>query len=505
MDAVLCPRASWLEGVVAESFNPYRDWLGFASGQRPATHYDWFGLNPLESDAEKIHRAIAQLLAKVRGIRPGNRTPAWREIIEEISIAKACLTDPAAKAAYDAQLHGAAGAASRDAAVAPRPASPQAKGAAPRAATGKTGAPVTQAAQTGSSPHPPPPVPLERPAAPANQPTATFPPAAIPVPLSVPPSSPQPSAGQPPPAPIPLQGRTAPLPVDPSQVGQARPAQPGVAVYPPEYAPAPDAYPAPATVPLVRVTKPNARLRRRKTSLARRTIQWLLSLLVLLAIVIGFFQYQRHLNDRSLARVRPPEPKAVTKRLPAPDPAVTAAEELRRKKAGMQQNLTDLVAALAARDLPAAEALVAQARANASSPDDQKTVDKYEKLSKNVGEFWRIIADRVSKFRPQEEVALGKTRIFVVEVQDGRFSFKYGRKIFNSTIETMPSWLVIALADSDLTSDGPSKELYGAFLAVDPEGDRARARALWSEAASAGITIDESLPSLDSLPAAQEQ
>ena len=171
----------------------------------------------------------------------------------------------------------------------------------------------------------------------------------------------------------------------------------------------------------------------------------------------------------------------------------------------MQENLTDVVGALAARDIPTAEALVAEARSNASSPDDQKTVDKYEKLSQDVGEFWRIMADRVSKFRPQEEVALGKTRIIVVEAQGGRFSFKYGRKIFNGTIETMPSWLVIVLADGSMTSDGRSKELYGAFLAVDPEGDRTRAGALWSEAAVAGIPIEESLPALDSLPVAQKQ
>jgi hypothetical protein len=44
--------------------------------------------------------------------------------------------------------------------------------------------------------------------------------------------------------------------------------------------------------------------------------------------------------------------------------------------------------------------------------------------------------------------------------------------------------------------------MYGAFLAVDPDGDRTRARSLWSEAAKMGVNIDQLLPSLDSLPTA---
>ncbi|NLY02626.1 MAG: hypothetical protein GXY83_41635 [Rhodopirellula sp.] len=416
---------------MAESFDPYRDWLNFASGQRPVTHYALFGLEPLESDADEIRRAIAQLMAKVRGIRPGNRMRVWQEMIDEISTAKACLTDPAAKAAYDAQLSGSLGMA--------------------RAA----------------SHHP----------------------------------------GCPRPIPIALQSCPTPQPADSSQAPQAWPGQPDVAARPPEYVPpASDSDTAPSPVPSGIVVRPDARLRRRNTSIAYRTFKGLLSLLVLLAIGVGFVKYRRYLNDRPLARVRQPDPTAVdtsTGRLPGHDSADTAAEEF--LKVSMQKNLTELVAALAARDISVAEGFMDQARANASSPDDQKTVDKYERLFEDVREFWRIIGDRVSKFRPQEEVALGKTRIIVVEARGGRFSFRYGRKIFEGPIETMPTWLVVVLADGNLDSDGRSKELYGAFLAVDPEGDRSRARALWSEAASAGVKIEESLPSLDSLLATQSQ
>jgi hypothetical protein len=278
---------------------------------------------------------------------------------------------------------------------------------------------------------------------------------------------------------------------------------------------APDPYAGQIAVPFEVFAEPTpVQVPRQTSTMAGLAIKLLLSLLlvvVVLAALIGFVMYQRYTKNRSIARVQQPEPAKAAEppdelsRLTIGDTGKPTTEELRQKTANLQTSLAYLVAAMAKRDIPGAEFLVAQARANAHSPNDQKTVDKYEKLSQDVREFWRIIKDRVSKFKPSEEVTLGKTRVIVVEAQDGRFSIKYGSKIFNYTVETMPTWLVTAMADSSLTRDSASKEFYGAFLAVDPEGDRSRARALWSEAANTGVKIDQLLPSLDSLPPTQKQ
>jgi hypothetical protein len=572
--SVICPpsRAPWLNGPVADSFNPYRDWLGLANGQRPATYYGLFGLKPLENDAAKIRKAIVRLVTRLRGIQPGDRTREWQKIIKELSLAKACLTDPAAKAAYDARLRagrGATGKASREVSVAEPPASPQAEGGTSPAAEGKPQAPAKAQQTTKGS---------KAPAFSKDAPPAAFPPAAgsdasvpalptsgaagqtpgfhgyqlPPIPSGPPgdvgppltaaaqagnapaqgnqgyqlppiPSGPPGNVGPPlaaaaqadnAPAPE-YQGYVPPIPDIPLDdfhfpSGDAVPAgdvEPDAAAnsaddMPFDFDPQADQYAIPADV----FWDPNAEEAPQRTwTLAGVTIACLLLLVVVLGGLTGFVLYQRYNANLSLARARQPKPVKVAKPVPgvprpaAPDPGQVAAE-LAQKKASLQKNLTELVAALAKRDLAAAQALVAQARANALSPDDQKTVAKYEKLSDDVREFWRILGARVRKFQPSEEVSLGKTRIVVVEAQEGRFSFRYGSKILSYTLETLPTWLVTALADANLADDGPSKELYGAFLALDPEGDRARAQALWAEAAQRGIPVDQLLPPLDTLP-----
>ena len=119
-------------------------------------------------------------------------------------------------------------------------------------------------------------------------------------------------------------------------------------------------------------------------------------------------------------------------------------------------------------------------------------------------DFWRVVGDRVKKFRPAEEVPLGKTRIIVLEAEDGKFSVKAGRRIINCSIETIPVWLVNALIEGMPANDRPSKKAYAAFLALDPEGDRARAKELWSGLASTDNTVESLLALLDSLPLAAE-
>lgn len=551
-------RASLLNGPVADSFNPYRDWLGLANEQRPATHYGLFGLKPLESDAAKIRKAMAQLAAKLRGIHPGDHTREWQKIIKELSLAKACLTDPAAKAAYDAQLRAsgeASEAVSRDVPMTEPPASPQTKKEATPATKGKPRTPA-KPQRTIKDPQAPS-------SAKASPPAATPPggaagktsafqgvlppiPTAPPTGFNLPPipgaptghAPPQEYPGYLPPIPgVPPVGTGLP-PADTAQDDYGEPEEsedypPPVPSVSPDYTAFPPGddepidYPDPEiaayrpaanvpsasdhdtnqfVIPADVFWDPNVEETPERTwTLAGVMIACLIFLVVVLGSLTGFVLYQRHTANLALARARQAKPVEVAKPAPeaprptAPDPA-KLAEELARKKASLQKNLTELVAALAKRDLAAAQGLVAQARANAQSPDEQAIVAKYAKLGDDVREFWQIIGGRVSKFQPSEEVALGKTRIIVVGVRDGRFSFRYGSKIFSYTLESLPTWLVVALADGNLPDDGPSKELYGAFLAVDPEGDRPRAQTLWAEAAKLGLKVDQLLPALDTLP-----
>ena len=89
---------------MADSFDPYFEWLGIESGGQPPDHYRLLGLQQFESDAELIGRAADAAMAKVRRIRPGANLAEWSQMLDRLGAAKTCLLDPASKQAYDESL-----------------------------------------------------------------------------------------------------------------------------------------------------------------------------------------------------------------------------------------------------------------------------------------------------------------------------------------------------------------------------------------------------------------
>jgi hypothetical protein len=89
---------------VAESFNPYAEWLGVRSAAARPNHYELLRLEPFESDQDAILTAANMQMAKVRGIRPGEHLDHWRRLLDELGAAKRCLTDGMEKPQYDAAL-----------------------------------------------------------------------------------------------------------------------------------------------------------------------------------------------------------------------------------------------------------------------------------------------------------------------------------------------------------------------------------------------------------------
>ncbi len=89
---------------MGENFNPYREWLGIESDGVPPDHYALFGLQRLESDADKIRLAAGKQKARVRSIRPGDHVNQWRALLDQLDTASRCLNNPEAKQIYDEQL-----------------------------------------------------------------------------------------------------------------------------------------------------------------------------------------------------------------------------------------------------------------------------------------------------------------------------------------------------------------------------------------------------------------
>ncbi len=89
---------------MAESFDPYLQWLGIRDKQRPPNHYRLLGLELFEEDEKVIGGAADRQMAHVRTFQSGKYSEVSQQILNELAAAKICLLSAQKKAKYDAQL-----------------------------------------------------------------------------------------------------------------------------------------------------------------------------------------------------------------------------------------------------------------------------------------------------------------------------------------------------------------------------------------------------------------
>src|SRR5437016_14590192 len=75
-------------------------WLGLPAGAWPPDHYTLLGLSPGERDVARIEQHVHDRLAKLRCYQLSHPDQAT-EAMNRLAQAFLCLTDPAAKKAYD--------------------------------------------------------------------------------------------------------------------------------------------------------------------------------------------------------------------------------------------------------------------------------------------------------------------------------------------------------------------------------------------------------------------
>lgn len=88
----------------ADDFDPYVEWLGIVSPERPPDHYTLLGLELFESDEGAVNEACESRVAQLRTYQAGPRGKHTQELINRIVRARNCLTNPATKADYDQAL-----------------------------------------------------------------------------------------------------------------------------------------------------------------------------------------------------------------------------------------------------------------------------------------------------------------------------------------------------------------------------------------------------------------
>lgn len=87
-----------------EKFDPYHRWLGIPADEQPPNHYRLLAIGLFEADHEAIRDAVEQRMAHVRTYQLGPHSAISQKILNELAAAKACLLNPAKKAAYDELL-----------------------------------------------------------------------------------------------------------------------------------------------------------------------------------------------------------------------------------------------------------------------------------------------------------------------------------------------------------------------------------------------------------------
>lgn len=129
---------------MSTSFDPYFEWLGIPPSEQPPDHYRLLGIERFEHDPNVVAAAADRQIAFVVGLQKGERAGLARGLVNELSAARSCLLNPAAKAEYDSALRSRlpAGATADQRVARPAPRSP----AEPPAGT--TGAPAAPAAPT---------------------------------------------------------------------------------------------------------------------------------------------------------------------------------------------------------------------------------------------------------------------------------------------------------------------------------------------------------------------
>jgi len=191
----------------------------------------------------------------------------------------------------------------------------------------------------------------------------------------------------------------------------------------------------------------------------------------------------------------PDEPNPDKPNPDKPNPDEPSAHPDPNKSEAVREALAAARKALVERDLDRAEeqldlAIVAGGRL---PPELAVRIEQEQALASAVRAFWEAVRQSMSQLEGTEELKIGNSVAIVVEVvgeviiirEAGR-NQRYSIHRKPNTRE-LPARLAVALAERWLKGDDPtSKLMVGAFLAVDPQGDRNRAAEYVQEAQQRG-------------------
>ena len=103
-----------------------------------------------------------------------------------------------------------------------------------------------------------------------------------------------------------------------------------------------------------------------------------------------------------------------------------------------------------------------------------------------MDQFWNALRDEVAKLTPGDELEIKGNRVAIVEASRNELLIHIFGRQQRYRIEALPVAVIRTLVNRSFSHTPGSKVVLGTFLAMDKEGDRARARLLWEDAAKQG-------------------
>lgn len=176
-------------------------------------------------------------------------------------------------------------------------------------------------------------------------------------------------------------------------------------------------------------------------------------------------------------------------------PASTASPQ---ETAAVRQALGQALVAMGYRDWDTAKDKLDEAKAKATDDVLKEKVEAVQSVSTGVAEFWRAVAESTKSLGAGQELVIGSTRVAVVEANDKLLILRVGGMNKRYPIDDLPMGLARTLASTWFDNNAASTKVFtGAFLFVEPNGDPAEVRQLWTSAKQEGVNVDPLLKLLE--------
>jgi len=168
------------------------------------------------------------------------------------------------------------------------------------------------------------------------------------------------------------------------------------------------------------------------------------------------------------------------------------------EKAAVDRSLAASRSAMAERNFARVDEQLNLAMLEASSSESLVAIDRMRALDEAYREFWHAVRESCKGLKAVDELEIDGKKMIVIDADAEHLSVRADGQIRDYKIEKLPSAMALSLAEQWLNPNDPnSKVVVGAFLAVDPKGDRQQARQLWQAAAGRGSSIAKTLLAQD--------